>query len=52
MVFRYKLRQALGVPEELPDDWLTTANAVRATGGIVLGRSSRSKGKDLMLELG
>lgn len=43
VVFRVELRQALGVHEELPDDWTTTANMVRATGGTGLGESSRSK---------
>ena len=43
VIFREELRRALGDQEVLPDDWTTTANAIRETGRRVLGVSSGKK---------
>ncbi|KAK3561046.1 hypothetical protein QTP86_026392, partial [Hemibagrus guttatus] len=44
--FRQKLRQALGGQVVLPDDWETTAEVIRQTGGKVLGVSSGRRKED------
>ncbi|KAK3537241.1 hypothetical protein QTP70_003986 [Hemibagrus guttatus] len=44
--FRQKLRQALGGQVVLPDDWETTAEAIRETGRKVLGVSSGRRKED------
>lgn len=43
VAFREKLREALGGQEVLPNDWTTTASAIRETGRRVLGVSSGKK---------
>ena len=44
--FRVELRQALGGSEELPADWVTTAEVVRETARKVLGVSSGHRKED------
>ncbi|KAK3553841.1 hypothetical protein QTP70_012189 [Hemibagrus guttatus] len=44
--FRQKLRQALGGQVVLPDDWKTTAEVIRETGGKGLGVSSGRRKED------
>lgn len=44
--FRVELRQALGGSEELPADWVTTAEVVRETARKVLGVSSGQRKED------
>ena len=44
--YRGEIRRALGGKEELPDDWTTTAKAVRDTARKVLGVSSKQRKED------